>query len=202
MQLSHQILHFFFNAWLFLCQGQSICEWQGAELGAHQPVAALPPEMPQSWSKTNILLCVCCLKETDSKLDYLVVKYFRSTVSTLELCHQGCVSEPWSLILVSWKASVPGMLNSERPVVGVWVFSLPTNNLPVCFYFRRQKSTSWPQCRTCCDSVCSPRPSCGRSANSSPSSTTSCPGRPSLMSSRYSREPNTNIMFTVGLSID
>lgn len=70
---------------------------------------------------------------------------------------------------------------------------------PYCFYFRRQKSTSWPQCRTCCDSVCSPPPSCSRSANSSPSSTTSCPGRPSLMSSRYSTELNKILHFTGGL---
>lgn len=60
----------------------------------------------------------------------------------------------------------------------------------LCHYFRRQKSTSWPRCRTCCDSACSHRPSCSRSANCSLLSTTSCPERPSPMSFRYRREWN------------
>lgn len=53
------------------------------------------------------------------------------------------------------------------------------------FLLRRQSSTSWPLSKTCCVSACSPHPSCSLSANSSPSSTTNCPGRRLSTSSRY-----------------
>lgn len=67
---------------------------------------------------------------------------------------------------------------------------------------RRQKSTSWPRCRTCCDRAWSHLPSCSRSASSSPSSRTSCPGRPSPMSSRYKRAEHLSLhLFSLILQI-
>lgn len=50
---------------------------------------------------------------------------------------------------------------------------------------RRQNLTSWPPSRTCCVSVCVPRPSWSPWASSSPSSSTNCPDRRSSASFRY-----------------
>lgn len=55
------IIHLFDRVTFFLHQGQSICQRQGAKLGAHQPAAAIPPESTQSSSKTNKLLFVFCI---------------------------------------------------------------------------------------------------------------------------------------------
>ncbi len=100
----------------FLLQGQSICERQGAELGAHQPVAALPPESPQSSSKTNNFLLVCfirkCYERAQMRLIFVVMKnlelFVLKRASSNYLCQLNDLSsewltlgsEPWSGILV------------------------------------------------------------------------------------------------------
>lgn len=60
-------------------------------------------------------------------------------------------------------------------------------------FLRRQNSTSWPPSKTCCINVFVPRPSYSPSAGSSPSSSTSCPDRPSSASFRY--DTNLIIIF-------
>lgn len=57
--LSYKVLTALVDVSLCHRQGQSICERQGAELSAHQPVASLPPEKQQPSSKIENFIFDC-----------------------------------------------------------------------------------------------------------------------------------------------